>query len=356
MVLQAANLLMIFAKLAHRLRRCCRVTLLFAAGLLLTGGDANAGELSPVDRVELKHGFLRTVQDTAIDEILPHCVSECQRTGKLDYFRMAAGELPGKWQSSMPSDSSDVYKVLEGIAEALAVRPDSDLRKTAQEIVGAIKRAQQPDGYLYLWRQVAPQDEEVWWYSANRYENLASGHELYNVGHLYEAAVALSRLAGEEEFLGVAVRNADHLVKEFGEDRRDAAPGHPEVELALVRLAKATDTPAYARLAKLFIDRRGGKFDYTLQGHQPPDEQREAVGHVVAPLYLYRGMLSVQDYFGDSAYQPALNAIWHDLVDHKLYLTGGMGARETAESYGAAYELPNREAYAETCGSSPACC
>lgn len=319
--------------------------------VLAEASDAQAQRLLPVDRVELQAGLLRTVQDLAIDRVVPHCLSECRRTGKLAYFRLAADDVEGEWRSSMPSDDSDVYKVLEGIAESLAIRPTSELRSTARQIVESIARAQRSDGYLYLWRQIAGHDTDVWWYSAARYENLASGHELYNAGHLYEAAVALNRLAGEPELLEVAKRHADHLVREFGEGARDGAPGHPEVELALVRLAKETGNVEYAKLAKSFVDRRGGQFDESLQGHAPPRLQREAVGHAVRALYLYRGMLGIQSYFGSEEYQPALDSIWSDIVERKLYLTGAMGSREQGESFGAPYELPNDDAYAETCAA-----
>ena len=196
--------------------------------------------------------------------------------------------------------------------------------------------------------------------------HLQGSHELYNSGHLFEAAVAHFQATGKTSFLDVATKNADLLLEVFGPDKRLDSPGHQVIEIGLPKLYRATGNRAYLELAKFFLDQRGKEHAYQdypegpfamyngmeyRQAHVPVLEQTEAVGHAVRASYMYAGMADVAALTGDPAYVEAIDRIWSDVVEHKLYLHGGIGARSGTEAFGDAYELPNRRAYAETCAA-----
>jgi DUF1680 family protein len=254
---------------------------------------------------------------------------------------------------------------MEGAACSLAVTRDEALSQQLDEAIAMIAYGQRPDGYIYgLVHEFLPAGYQG---SAGktRYANDVMSHELYNVGHLYEGAIAHYLATGKTNWLCVAEKNARHVCRVFFEGDPDynggkpvmQAPGHEEIELALCRLYEATGTRLYLDMAKKFIDIRGinpvfGPFfpEYAQQ-HKPVREQREAVGHAVRFGYLWAGVADVARLSGDDSYRSALDGVWDDLVNRKLYITGGLGGGGPGESFAKPYELPNRTAYSETCAA-----
>ena len=278
---------------------------------------------------------------------LPSQYHQCADTGRFDNFRRAAGLLQGEFQGRFFNDS-DVYKWIEAAAWTLATARDAGLQAQVDEVIALIAAAQDTDGYLntYFTFERIPE----------RWTNLAVMHELYCAGHLIQAAVAHHRALGSRALLDVAVRFADHIDDVFGAGKRAGAPGHPEIEMALVELARETGEQRYLGLAHFFIAQRGQQpavscgRDYC-QDHAPFRDQREVVGHAVRALYLYSGATDIYAETGEDALWDTLDALWHNLTERKAYITGGVGARYEGESMGDAYELPNRRAYAETCAA-----
>jgi DUF1680 family protein len=220
-----------------------------------------------------------------------------------------------------------------------------------------IALAQTEDGYLQTWRIIDPDKPGAdWWGNAERWSAIRHGHELYNVGHLYEAAVAHFKATGKKTLLEVALKNADLVATTFGTGKKIAVPGHEEIEIGLVKLYRVTGIRKYLDLARFFVDQRGVDKGRELLGeyhqdHIPVREQRTAVGHAVRAGYLYSAMADIAAFTGDSSYIPALDSIWKDMVFRKIYITGGIGASRSGEAFGNPYELPNSTAYAETCAS-----
>jgi DUF1680 family protein len=272
---------------------------------------------------------------------------QCEQTGRIRNFAVAGKLVAGKHEGALYNDS-DVYKVLEGIAYTLADKRDADLEKRTDAIIDQIAAAQQPDGYLNTYYTlVEPQ---------NRWKNIRHGHELYCAGHLIEAAVAYHQATGKRKLLDVATRFADHICATFGPGRRVETCGHEEIELALVKLYRATDDAKYLRQAQFFLDVRGRAdqrrlFGDYAQDHKPLREQTEVVGHAVRAMYLYSAMADVAALTGDAGLLRALDAIWHDVVDRKMYVTGGIGPSAHNEGFTVSYDLPNDSAYAETCAA-----
>ena len=323
----------------------------------------------PLTDVHLTDAFWAPRLETNRTVTIPHDFKQSEETGRVKNFAMAeaalGGAADGKFCSRFPFDDSDVYKVIEAASYALATHADPKLEKYVDGLVAKIAVAQEPDGYLYTARTIGgppPQD----WVGKERWSHLYMSHELYNVGHLYEAAAAHYQATGKKNLLAVAVKNADLVAKEFGPGKRTNPPGHEEIEIGLVKLYRATGKTKYLDLAKFFIDARGkteGRIPYGLEGRQellygpyaqddkPFIEQTEAVGHAVRAGYLYAGAADVAALTGDQAYVAALKKIWADVVGTKIYLTGGIGAAGAWEGYGPAYRLPNASAYAETCAN-----
>ena len=223
-------------------------------------------------------------------------------------------------------------------------------------MIAVIAAAQEEDGYLYTSRTNRAEHLRNW-FGEQRWENLSLSHELYNSGHLFEAAVAHYRATGKRNLLDVAIKNADMLVRAFGPEGLRRPPGHQVVEMGLVQLYRETGERAYLDLARFFLDIRGRRLDgrrlygpYS-QDHRPVVEQDEAVGHAVRAAYMYAGMADVAALTGDADYIRAIDRIWDNVVGKKLYVTGGIGARGAGEAFGENYELPNMTAYAETCAA-----
>jgi DUF1680 family protein len=272
---------------------------------------------------------------------------QCEQTGRIKNFAIAGKLVEGKHQGALYNDS-DVYKVLEGIAYTLSSERDADLEKRTDAIIDQIAAAQQPDGYLNTYYTLVE--------PKNRWKNIQHGHELYCSGHLIEAAVAYKQATGKDKLLKVACKLADHIDSVFGPGKKIDATGHEELELALVKLYRETNEKKYLKLAQFFLDTRGhaeGRklFGEYAQDHKPIREQTEVTGHAVRAMYLYCGMADVANLTGDTGLLKALDPIWHDVVDRKMYLTGGIGPSASNEGFTVPYDLPNDSAYAETCAA-----
>jgi uncharacterized protein len=318
----------------------------------------------PQRAVTLLEGFWQQRLDTNRTVTIPHIMRQNEATGRVANFARAARRATGSYQGRRFNDT-DVYKAIEAASYTLIDRPDPALDRQLDDLIAVIAAAQEPDGYLYPARTIdrktpAPGAGPARWVHLN------GSHELYNAGHLYEAAVAHFQATGKRTLLDVAIKNATLVRSVFGPDQRRAVPGHEEIELALVRLADATGTMAYVDLAAFFLDERGrphqtepypdGPFamyndrEYR-QDHAPVAEQRRAVGHAVRATYLYAGMTDVAARLDRPAYRPALEALHDDVIGKRLYITGGIGARSGTESFGDDYELPSARAYTETCAA-----
>ncbi len=278
---------------------------------------------------------------------IPHQYDECERTGRIDNFRYAAGEKDCGHTGAVFNDS-DVYKWAEGAAFDLALRPDDKLRSRLDEFIRLVAKSQQPDGYLNTAFMGAD--------AAKRWTNLRDWHELYCGGHMIQGAVAHYRTTGSNTFLDVAVKWADCVRRQFGRSARKGVCGHPEIEMALVELYRVTGNSDYLDQASLFIERRGRAastlmFLSVLQDHKPIRKQTEMTGHAVRQLYLLSGIADVYAETGDDTLLPVLDKQWHNFTERKMYVTGGAGSRYDGESFGDDYELPNRTAYCETCAA-----
>ncbi len=308
----------------------------------------------PFTEVEVRGGFWGKRLEINRRVTIPLAFRHCQETGRIDNFLKAAGKMRGPFQG-IHFDDSDVYKVIEGASYALAVQRDDALERYLDELIAKIAAAQEPDGYLYTARTVDPDNPPAAAGPA-RWSNLKDSHELYNVGHLYEAAVAYFQATGKGALLEVALKNAELLLRTFGPHGRHDVPGHQEVEIGLAKLYRITGERKYLDLAKFFLDQRGRPDGRVLYGayyqdHLPVTEQREAMGHAVRAQYMYAGMADVVALSGDRTYLETLDSVWQNVVGKKLALTGGVGARPTGESFGDDYELPNKESYNETCAA-----
>lgn len=287
---------------------------------------------------------------------IPSAFGKCEETGRMDNFALAGGLIKGEHKGDFPFDDTDVYKVLEGASYALAVKYDKKLDLYLDSLITLIGSAQEDDGYLYTCLTNKCKRIERW-YGKGRWDRLNS-HELYNCGHLYEAAVAHFQATGKRTLLDIALKNADLVNQVFGpaEGQKKVPSGHPIVEMALVKLYRVTNDEKYLKLARFFIDETGKgtdghKLNEYSQDHKPIVDQDEAVGHAVRLGYLYSGVTDVASLMNDSALMTATKRVWENVVSKKLYITGGIGSRAQGEGFGPNYELPNMTAYCETCAS-----
>jgi len=310
----------------------------------------------PFTQVKMTDAFWKPRIDTNRLVSIPYAFEQSEVTGRIGNFALAGGLIRGEHKGDFPFDDTDVYKIIEGASYSLAVEYDADLDRYVDSLIYLIGQAQEDDGYLYTCRTNQCSRLERWM-GKQRWERLNS-HELYNCGHLYEAAVAHFTATGKRTLLDVALKNADLICTVFGPDssQKHCPSGHPIVEMALVKLYRVTGEQKYLDLAKYFLDETGAGTDghplsqYS-QDHMPIKQQDEAVGHAVRFGYLYSGVTDVAAITGDQEYMLAAERVWDNVVAKKFYITGGIGARGMGEGFGENYELPNMTAYCETCAS-----
>ena len=315
-------------------------------------------QIKPVDftKVHFTDNFWKPRIETNRKISIPTAFGKCEETGRLDNFAIAGNLKKGEHKGDFPFDDTDVYKIIEGASYSLAVQYDAKLDKYVDSLIYLISSAQEIDGYLYTCRTNNSQ-RLFRWMGKERWERLNS-HELYNLGHLYEAAVAHYKSTGKRTLLHVAVKSADLICRVFGTNpgQKRVPSGHPIVEMALVKLFRVTNEEKYLNLAKFFLDetgygRDGHKLSEYSQDHKPIKDQDEIVGHAVRAGYLYSGVTDVAAITGNQEYKKAALRVWENLVTKKLYITGGMGSRGQGEGFGPDYELPEHTAYCETCAS-----
>ena len=292
---------------------------------------------------------------------VPLAFSKCEETGRYRNFENATAHLkdPSKVfevkESTFPFDDTDPYKTIEGVSYLLQTYPDKRLRHYIDSIIDIIGAAQEPDGYLYTARTQNPAQPHPWSGDRRWSREEEGSHELYNLGHMVEAAIAHYQATGSRKFLDIAIRYADCVCREVGPAAGQACvvPGHQIPEMALAKLYLVTGDKKYLDEAKFLLDYRGKTtivHEYS-QAHRPVVEQDEAVGHAVRAAYMYAGMADVAALTGDTAYIHAIDRIWDNIVTKKLYITGGIGATNQGEAFGKNYELPNMTAYCETCAA-----
>ena len=323
----------------------------------------------PFTDVHFTDNFWLPRIETLRNVTVPFAFRKCEETHRIDNFAVAAGIKEGKFNSPYPFDDSDVYKIMEGASYLLAVKEDNGLDAYMDSLISLIGAAQEPDGYLYTTRTIGGSSIHPW-AGKKRWENERdNSHELYNVGHMYEAAVAHYQATGKRDFLDIAIKSADLLCNTFGpeEGKLTVAPGHQEVEIGLVKLYRATGDRRYLDLSKFFLDARGkyDKYDRNSkdqfrsgaywQDHKAVIDQDEAVGHAVRAAYMYSAMTDVAALRNEQTYRVAVDNLWDNVTGKKMYITGGIGSTRHGEAFGKNYELPNSTAYCETCASIANC-
>ena len=311
----------------------------------------------PFTDVTLTDDFWSGRIETNRTVTIPFGFKKCEEEGRIRNFAKAGGLMEGKYEGKMPFDDTDVYKIIEGASYSLTIHPDKELEKYIDDIIDKIAAAQEEDGYLTTWKTIDANTTPASWVKPGpRWYNLGASHELYNAGHMYEAAYAHYRATGKKNFLNVALKNADLIAEVFGPRKKLTPPGHQIIEIGLLKLYRATNDKKYLDLAKFFLDQRGNAAGHKLYGaysqdHKPVTEQDEAVGHAVRAVYMYAAMTDIAGMMNDSAYRSAVEKIWDNVVSKKIYITGGLGAKHEGEAFGDNYELPNKTAYNETCAA-----
>jgi DUF1680 family protein len=286
---------------------------------------------------------------------IPLAFSKCEETGRYKNFEHAAHPSDTIHVKGYSFDDTDVYKTIEGASYLLQTYPNPKLAHYIDSVLDIVAAAQEPDGYLYTARTMNPKHPHEWAGSKRWEKEEDLSHELYDLGHMIEGAVAHKQATGSDKFLNIAKRYADCVCREVGPNPGQACvvPGHQIAEMALAKLYLFTGDKKYLDEAKFFLDYRGktaNKSEYS-QSHEPMTEQKEAVGHAVRAAYMYAGMADVAALTGDTAYIHAIDNIWGNIVGKKLYITGGIGATSNGEAFGDDYELPNMSAYCETCAA-----
>lgn len=323
-----------------------------------------------VSDIKVKDEFWSKIQNLIIEEAIPYQekvlkdqIPGIEKSHAVANFKIAAGLEEGEFYGMVFQDS-DVAKWLEGVAYALSVKEDKELEKRADEVIDIIAGAQEEDGYLDTYFRLK-EPERKW-------QNLQECHELYCAGHLMEAAAAYYSETGKTRLLDIAGRLADHIEARFGPDKERGIPGHQEIEVGLMRLYKVTGMEKYKKLASYFIEERGKNPDYFLeertkrgwihfdmdpedreysQCHTPVRNQDKAVGHSVRAVYMYMAMADLAAEMKDESLYSACRRLWDNIVNKRMYITGGIGSTPEGEAFTLDYDLPNDTAYAETCAS-----
>jgi DUF1680 family protein len=319
--------------------------------------------ISPVNiqHVKLTDAFWLPIIKRVQEKTIEYAIKKCEEEGRFDNFLIAGKKMEGTVKGVMPFDDSDVYKIIEGASNSLISAPNEHLEKLLDSLIGIVKIGQEADGYLTTWRTINPAKPPAPWVKVvegKRWESLFMSHELYNAGHLYEAAAVHFEATGKRHFLDIAIKNADLMVKTFGDGNGQikAVPGHQIIESGLIKLYQITNNEAYLNLAKYFLDNRGNPENHELYGpysqdHVPVVQQDEVVGHAVRGVYMYAAMTDIAALKKDTAYSKAVDKLWNNMVSKKMYITGGIGAKHDGEAFGENYELPNLTAYNETCAA-----
>jgi uncharacterized protein len=332
--------------------------LIVIAGIFLfnnVDAQTNFQQLSPVNfsQVTINDRFWKPRVDSIGTATLRACIEYTEdKTGRIRNFEKAARKS-GEKHEGIYYDDSDVYKALEAIAYALRNNRNPELEKKADEWIAKIAAAQMPDGYLNTYYQLTGLDKR--WTDMEK-------HEDYCAGHLIEAAVAYENTTGKKTLTNVAVKFANHIDSMFRLQNHPWVTGHQEIELALMKLYHHTKDERYFKLAEWLLEQRGhghgkGKIWEWPDGKEycqdavPVKEQKEITGHAVRAMYLYCGAADVAAVNGDKGYMNAMNTIWKDVVYRNMYITGGIGGQAKNEGFGTDYELPNEDAYCETCAS-----
>lgn len=320
----------------------------------------------PFTSVKVTDHFWGQRLEASRNVTIPLAFSKCEETGRYTNFTDAARhlkdnslEFPDKsWTYTF--DDTDPYKTIEGASYLLQTYPNAkykgkSLKTYVDSVINVIASAQEPDGYLFTARTKSPSKPHEWAGDKRWIKEEDLSHELYNLGHMVEGAVAHYQATGSKKFLDIARRYADCVCREVGANPGQACvvPGHQIAEMALCRLYLATGEKKYLDEAKFLLDYRGKtniKQEYS-QSHRPVIDQDEAVGHAVRATYMYAGMADVAALTGDKDYIKAIDNIWENIVSKKMYITGGIGSTSSGEAFGKNYELPNMSAYCETCAA-----
>lgn len=333
----------------------CMVVGLYACNKPYTQPNAPIKEV-PFTQVHLHDDFWAPRIETNRTISIPSAFNECEKNGRFDNFAIAGGLKKGEHKGDFSFDDTDPYKIIEGASYSLTVKYDAKLDAYLDSVITLIAAAQEPDGYLTTCVTNKCYRLSGWW-GKSRWEKINS-HELYNSGHLYEAAVAHYRATGKHSLLDIAIKNADLICEVFGpnEGQKHVPSGHPIAEMALAKMYNVTGNQKYLDLAKYFVEETGRgtdghKLNAYSQDHKPILDQEEIVGHAVRAGYLYSGVADVASLTNDTAYFNALHRIWTNMASKKLYITGGIGSRPQGEGFGPEYELHNHTAYCETCAS-----
>lgn len=338
--------------------------LLFTISLFAQAPTGYGIKPVPFHQVKLTDDFWQSRIESVQEVTMPLTFDKSEETGRIKNFEIAAGRQEGSFCTVYAFDDSDVFKSIEGAAYYMQTNKDAKREAYINEVIAKIAAAQEADGYLYTWRTIAERNQKNGNWTAKdsvnanvkraatkRWEKVdAHSHELYNVGHLYEAAVAWKEATGNDNLMDIALKNVDLIFKEFGPGKKATAPGHQEIELGLVRLYEHTGEKKYLDLAKFFLDARGYGESY-MQNHEKVKDQREAVGHAVRLGYMFSAAADVTAHTGTTEYLSAMNAVWDDIVQKKMYITGGVGSTGSNEGYSKPFDLPNYSAYNETCSS-----
>lgn len=320
-------------------------------------------EIAPVNiqHVKLTDDFWLPIIKTVQEKTIEYAIEKCEEEGRMDNFLIAGGKMEGTVKGAMPFDDTDVYKIIEGASNSLISAPNEPLQVLLDSLIAIVKTGQENDGYLTTWRTINPAQPPAEWVKVvegKRWESLNMSHELYNAGHLYEAAAVHFQATGKRNFLDIALKNADLMVETFGDGERQikSVPGHQIIETGLLKLYQLTQKKEYLDLAKYFLDNRGNPENHELYGpysqdHIPVIQQDEVVGHAVRAVYMYAAMTDIAALEKDREYENAVLTLWENMVNKKMYVTGGIGAKHEGEAFGENYELPNLTAYNETCAS-----